>query len=100
MQSVFSPAARPPTARLEGRILIRAGGLKTCWTKPLGTALPQLWALRPGRGMRECEKIAVLDMTLKRCSSAPLNRILDATNGREAKNYWRLWHGPCYLGIE
>ncbi len=30
------------------KLLIRAGGLKTCWTKPQGTAVPQLWALQLG----------------------------------------------------
>ena len=35
LQSVFSPAARPRTVR-KGSRLIRAGGLKTCWTEPAG----------------------------------------------------------------
>ena len=40
---------------VDGRILIRAGGLKTCWTEPRGTASPQLWALQPGKEVREGE---------------------------------------------
>ena len=55
MQSVFSAAARP---RQSGcvQLLIRAGGLKTCWTKPQGTAVPQLWALLLGAELRGDQK--------------------------------------------
>ena len=35
---------------------IRAGGLKTCWTKPQGTAVPQLWALQLGEKLQCPEK--------------------------------------------
>jgi hypothetical protein len=38
------------------KLLIRAGGLKTCWTKPQGTAVPQLWGLQHGEGLRGIEK--------------------------------------------
>ena len=40
---------------VERRNLIRVGGLKTCWTEPRGTASPQLWALQPGKEVRERE---------------------------------------------
>ena len=50
-KSVFSPAARPGESCC-ARKLIRAGGLKTCWTKPHGRAVPQLWALQLGEELR------------------------------------------------
>src|SRR6266480_4533257 len=40
------------------RLRIRGGGLKTCWTKPQGWALPQLWALQLGKGFRERDRPA------------------------------------------
>src|SRR6516164_98616 len=40
------------------KLLIRAGGLKTCWTKPPGTVVPQLWALQLGQELRRPEKAA------------------------------------------
>jgi hypothetical protein len=40
------------------RLLIRAGGLKTYWTKPPGTALPLLWGLQGGEELRGPEKAA------------------------------------------
>jgi hypothetical protein len=43
------------------KLLIRAGGLKTCWTKPQGAAVPQLWALQQGGGLRGIENIAARD---------------------------------------
>ena len=43
------------------KLVIRAGGLKTCWTKPRGKAVPQLWALQHGAGLRGIEKIAARD---------------------------------------
>src|SRR5258708_12241636 len=51
----FQPGGAATNSPVERRILIRAGGLKTCWTKPRGTASPQLWALQPGEelGMGE-----------------------------------------------
>ena len=44
VKSVFSSAARPRQCGSRKRAT-RAGGLKTCWTKPPGTAAPQLWGL-------------------------------------------------------
>ena len=58
VQSVFSAAAAATIDRLRADFLIRAGGLKTCWTKPPGTAVPQLWALQPGEELRRPEKAA------------------------------------------
>ena len=55
MQSVFSPAARPRRGGW-ARTLTRAGGLKTRWTKPQGTAVPQLWGLQHGERLRRIEK--------------------------------------------
>src|SRR5258708_37746046 len=51
----FQPGGAATNSPVERRILIRAGRLKTCWTKPLGPASPQLWALQPGEelGMGE-----------------------------------------------
>jgi hypothetical protein len=43
---------------IERKLLIRAGGLKTCWTKPQGAAVPQLWALQASEGWRGAEKTA------------------------------------------
>ena len=57
MQSVFSAAARP---RQSGcvQLLVRAGGLKTYWTKPQGTAAPQLWGLQQAEELRGIERAA------------------------------------------
>jgi hypothetical protein len=46
---------------VERKLLIRAGGLKTYWTKPQGASVPQLWALQQGAGLRGNEKIAASD---------------------------------------
>jgi hypothetical protein len=43
------------------KLLIRAGGLKTCWTKPQGGAVPQLWALQHGAWLQWIEKMATSD---------------------------------------
>jgi hypothetical protein len=43
------------------KLLIRAGRLKTYWTKPQGAAAPQLWALQHGAGLRGNENIAASD---------------------------------------
>jgi hypothetical protein len=47
---------------------IRAGGLKTCWTKPRGTAAPQLWALQEAEELRGIERAAAQggDRTVER----------------------------------
>jgi len=47
VESVFSPAARPRSCERAQRLL-RAGGLKTCWTEPQASTAPQLWALQRG----------------------------------------------------
>jgi hypothetical protein len=37
---------------------MRAAGLKTHWTKPQGTAAPQLWALQQAEALRGVEEMA------------------------------------------
>ena len=54
-KSVFSSAARPRQCGSR-KSATRAGGLKTCWTKPQGTPVPQLWALQPGEELRGAAK--------------------------------------------
>jgi hypothetical protein len=55
-QRAFLARRRGHDDAVERKLLIRAGGLKTCWTKPLGTAVPQLWALQLGEELRDAEK--------------------------------------------
>ena len=51
----FWPGGAATGSAVERRILIRVGGLKTCWTEPRVTASPQLWALQRGKEVREGE---------------------------------------------
>ena len=53
--TIATPGDAATGGAVERRILIRVGGLKTCWTEPRGTASPQLWALQPGKELREGE---------------------------------------------
>jgi hypothetical protein len=51
-QRAFLAQRRGRGRALARKLLIRAGGLKTCWTKPQGGAVPQLWALQHGAGLQ------------------------------------------------
>jgi hypothetical protein len=55
-QRAFLAWRRGHGGAVERKILIRAGGLKTCWTKPRGTVVPQLWALQLGEELRGAEQ--------------------------------------------
>ncbi|WP_247330383.1 hypothetical protein, partial [Bradyrhizobium sp. 141] len=55
-QRAFLARRRGHGGAVEREILIRGGGLKTCWTKPPGTAVPQLWALQLGEELRGAKK--------------------------------------------
>jgi len=52
LQRAFLARRRGHGGAVERKILIRDGGLKTCWTKPQASALPQLWALQLGKAFR------------------------------------------------
>src|SRR6266852_1429838 len=57
-QRAFLAQRRGHGRAVARKLLIRAGGLKTCWTKPQGAAVPQLWVLQHGGELRGTEKMA------------------------------------------
>ena len=55
---MFLARRRGHGGAVERESLIRAGGLKTCWTKPQGSAVPQLWALQLAEALGGVEDMA------------------------------------------
>src|SRR5260370_37494191 len=58
LQRAFLARRRGHGRAVARKLLIRAGGLKTRWTKPQDAAVPQLWALQHGAELRGTEKMA------------------------------------------